>query len=142
MAKSKQHLRFKGNDWLIFPLAIIVLLCVLALGQSQITYANLFTLPTFTVILIGLFSLFYAYRRITHKYIRVVATAVVYIFSIIVIGALALTIIAPSASGAIFFIWIVTLSPFSATILSLLSATGIVVLAIPKRNKTSKRHTK
>lgn len=138
MVRSKQQLRFKGNDWLIFPLAIAALLCILALGQSQITYTNLFTLPTLTAILIGLFSLFYIYKRITHRHIRAIATVVAYIFSIIAVGALALTIISPSASGAIFFIWIIVFSPLSAPTLAFLSAAGIITLAIPKFSKRAR----
>lgn len=141
MTKSKQQLRLKGNDWLIFPLAIAVLLCVVTLGQSQITYTSLFTLPTLTLVLGGLFSLFYTYKRVAHKHTRAIATLVAYVLSVIVVGALVFTAVASSASGAAFFIWIVVLSLPSAPILSLLSAAGIIALAIPKRNKTSK-HTK
>lgn len=139
MTKSKQQLRLKGNDWLIFPLAIAALLCVVTLSQSQITHTSLFTLPTLTLVLGGLFSSFYTYKRIAHKHTRAITTFVAYVLSVIVVGALVFTVVASSASGAAFFIWVVVLSPPSAPILSLLSVAGIIALAIPKRNKTSKR---
>lgn len=139
------QLRLKGNDWLIIPLGIVVIICIILIAPNITGADSIFTIPTLTIALISIFSALYIYQVLIHKKILLLAKIIAYIFSIIFLGILLLSLgqscggffgTPANCNDALYLLfWIFLLNPFSLPILLLLSAGGLVVLLIPKTRR-------
>jgi len=142
---KQSQLRLKGNDWLIIPLGIVLIICIVLMVPNAVRFDTIFTTPTLVITLIGVFSIFYIYEVLAHKNIRLLAKIIAYIFSITFLGILLLSL-GQSCGGffgtqgncndAIYLLfWLFLLNPISIPIVLLLSVGGLVALLIPKTKK-------
>jgi flagellar biosynthesis protein FlhB len=142
---AQSRIRLKGNDWLIIPLGIVVIICVTLFVPNIATFNTIFTLHALVIVLTAIFSVLYIYRVITQKNIRPLAKIIAYIISIIFLGVLILSVgqscvgffgAQRTCNDAVrFLFWLILLNPFSLPILLFLSAGGLATLLASKAKR-------